>query len=117
MGFLDRLLIEAGHERQDALTRSHPYSALIDVSDLGEGHVHVKVGDMDGSGDAPGVQIELDHPFLSEAAAMAMTAREAEALGRALLRAADSIPPSERLRPLRSRLTKQRSSKVEAKSQ
>jgi hypothetical protein len=71
----------------------------IDVDDYGFADVKVRTGDLDGSGEAPGVQLEIEHT--GRAIALAMSAREAELVARALLRGASLILPHMRLRATR----------------
>lgn len=111
MGLLDRLIIAAGWEKQRTpqLPDRSPATHYL-VSDFGEADVTIRVGDMDGSGDAPGVELSLSHDVDGpHAAAIALSAQEAEVVGQLLIRAAAKIPPSERLRVVRRNLNRQKS--------
>lgn len=96
--WIARLLSESPHgEHIDV--RSDCWT--IDVDDYGFADVKVRTGDLDGSGEAPGVQLEIEHT--GRAIALAMSAREAELVGRALLQGAKLILPHMRLRATRRR--------------
>lgn len=71
----------------------------IGVDEFGPVDVSVELGDIDGSGEAPGVQLEFRHDF--GGGAFAMSGREAELLGRALIQAGGEIAPHERLKASR----------------
>lgn len=85
-------------------------SVTYTVGDYGKAKVRITVGDMDGSGEAPGVQLEIEHYLAgpSNPVAVALSGREAEDVAHLLHRAANSISPSDRLRPYRARLAAQR---------
>lgn len=68
----------------------------IDVTDFGQARCVVDVGDLDGSGEAPGIQLELEH--VGGHLATAFSARESELLARALLMSAAEVEPHERLK-------------------
>jgi hypothetical protein len=70
----------------------------VDVRDIGPATAKVRLGDADGSGELPCVQLEFQHPFVpGGAAAIAFSAREAEAVAQALVIGATRIQPHERL--------------------
>lgn len=94
------------------LTAEHPRGARIDVrsdlweievDDYGFADVRVRTGDIDGSGEAPGVQLEFEHIMTRGPVALAMSAREAELLAKALDQGAKLILPHMRLRASRSK--------------
>lgn len=73
----------------------------IDIDEFGYAEARVHLGDIDGSGETPGVQLEIEHDYTDGPKAIALSAREAELLGRALLQAGKGIRPHERLRARR----------------
>lgn len=75
----------------------------IEVADFGLAITKVVCGDMDGSGEAPGVQLEFEHEGCPGGAALAMGGHEAELVARALTQAASKIKPSDRVRARRRR--------------
>lgn len=77
-----------------------PHSQIwkVDADDFGLAPTKIKCGDLDGSGEAPGVQLEFEHEGCPGGAAVAYSAREAELVGHALIQAASKIAPSDRLR-------------------
>lgn len=75
----------------------------IDIDDFGFADFEITTGDIDGSGETPGVQMEFEHEYMSGRAALAMSAREAELASRALAQAAASIVPHQRLLTRRSK--------------
>jgi hypothetical protein len=79
---------------------------IVEVDDYGFADVKVRTGDLDGSGEAPGVQLEIEHS--GGAIALAMSAREAELLAKALWQGAKQILPHMRLRATRRKLTHER---------
>lgn len=94
------------------LTAEHPRGHRIDirkdlweieVDDYGFADVKVRTGDIDGSGEAPGVQLEFEHIMTRGPVALAMSAREAELLAKALDQGAKLILPHMRLRASRSK--------------
>jgi hypothetical protein len=70
----------------------------VKIKDYGEVDLHVRVGDADGSGDKPCVQIEFTHQFMSNVAAVAMSGRETDALIDVLRKARKEIGPGEEAR-------------------
>lgn len=78
----------------------------IDVADYGFADCVVKAGDLDGSGEAPGVQLEFQHSFMDQLAALAMSPREAVLLGRALIQAAQFVEPFFKKKPSQSKWTR-----------
>lgn len=70
----------------------------IDAKDFGFAPTTVFCGDLDGSGEAPGVQLEFEHEGCPSGAAIAYSGDEAELVARALVQAASGIKPHERLR-------------------
>lgn len=79
----------------------------IDADDFGLAPTKVICGDLDGSGEAPGVQLEFEHVGCPQGAAVAYSAREAELVSRALSEAASRIKPSERLRQRHRKWTRE----------
>lgn len=75
----------------------------VDVDDFGFADFVVTTGDIDGSGETPGVQMEFEHEYMPGRAALAMSAREAELASRALAQAAAEIAPHQRLLTRRSK--------------
>lgn len=75
----------------------------IEVQDFGYAPTKVTMGDLDGSGEAPGVQLEFEHIGCPGGAGIAMSGGEAELVARALVQAASHIKPHERLRVRRRR--------------
>jgi hypothetical protein len=73
----------------------------VDVDEFGYADCEVVTGDIDGSGETPGIQLEIQHDYTDGPRAIALSAREAELIGRALQQAAATIKPSERLRARR----------------
>jgi hypothetical protein len=112
MSLIDRLLIAAGEEKQQADSRPKRSSAhfTVPVNDYGKAEVELILGDVDGTGESPGVELVIRHPLIEDpnGASVALSGREAEELGAALLNVASRISPSDRLRPLRRRLEQQR---------
>lgn len=109
MGFMDRLFIAAGEEARDQRAAVKRSVTWLPIKGYGKAEVVITVGDMDGSGDAPGVQLEIAHALIEGgSASVAFSGQEAEAVAAALHAAAQKIPPSERLRPVRRRLKQQR---------
>lgn len=106
MSLLDRLVIAAGQEKAEAADRTpKPLTIRVPINDFGDAKITIEVGDVDGSGEAPGVNLVFEHDFIGNGiASVALSAREAEAVGQKLLTAASKISPSERLRPMRKRL-------------
>lgn len=105
MGVISQLVAGALREYRGGKTRPFPRFRRrwdIKIDDYGEARCRVLHGDLDGSGEAPGVQLEIEHTFIQPGhAGLAMSAREAELLAKALERAASQIKPSERLRARR----------------
>lgn len=99
MGWLRRLTSEAVVEAERApRAKEARFRWTVDADDFGFCEVVIENGDMDGSGEAPGVQFQFQHEFTDGPVAAAFSAREAELIGRALTQAAACIRPSERLR-------------------
>lgn len=80
----------------------------IEVDDYGFADVRVRTGDLDGSGEAPGVQLEFEHVMTRGPVALALSAREAELLAKALDQGAKLILPHMRLRVTRSKFKRSR---------
>lgn len=102
MGLFDRLFIEgarAGARDSGGSTRHGRYE--VDVDTFGAARFVVAVGDIDGSGELPGVQMEIEHQFTDGPRAIAFSSREADLAARALLMASAEIQPHEALRARR----------------
>jgi hypothetical protein len=82
------------HSVRNQLSRR---SWKVDVKDYGTVDMRVTVGDADGSGEAPAVQIEFEHEFGK--GAVAMSSREVDALINVLRRGSTMIRPLERRKP------------------
>jgi hypothetical protein len=95
MAFTTLLLGALREGRQARLSRDKSRFE-INIGDMGDALVRVYVGDIDGSGESLGVQLDFEHEFGK--GAVAFGAGEAEIVGKALLAAAATIPPSARLR-------------------
>lgn len=80
----------------------------VEVDDYGFADVKVRTGDLDGSGEAPGVQLEFEHEMTRGPVALALSAREAELLAKALAQGAKLILPHMRLRASRSKFKRSR---------
>lgn len=70
----------------------------VDIDDFGYADFKVWMGDLDGSGEAPGVQIEFEHVGCPGGAALSLSGREAKLVSRAIEQASDHIKPHENLR-------------------
>ena len=70
----------------------------VKIDDFGYADLKVWMGDIDGSGEAPGVQIEFEHVGCPGGAAISLSGREAKLAARAINQAADHIKPHENLR-------------------
>lgn len=92
-------LIRAAAEsppRERPVRRAHRWR--IDVDEFGVAILEVVAADLNGSGEAPGVQLEFEHQGSGGRQAVALSAREAELTSKALAQAAGTIRPHERLR-------------------
>lgn len=70
----------------------------LKIKDYGEAEFRVRLGDADGSGEAPCVQIEFEHEFSGGPKAVALSGREVDALRKVLELASKRISPYERAR-------------------
>lgn len=109
MGWLARLFME---DARDA-PRGHRIDVRkdlweIEVDDYGFADVRVRTGDLDGSGEAPGVQLEFEHVMTRGPVALALSAREAELVSKALAQGAALILPHMRLKASRAKFKRGR---------
>ena len=89
MGLFSQLVAGALRERSAVTLRRRTWN--VEVEDFGDALVRVDVGDLDGSGDAPGINVAICHEF--DEAAVALSIRESRQLRRALELAEREIPP------------------------
>jgi hypothetical protein len=99
MGLLANLFFRAGGAAAPEATRTRrPAQWRVEIDDYGFADLEITAADLNGSGEAPGVQLEFEHEGSAGRQAIAFSAREAELVGRALHQAAQTIQPHERLR-------------------
>lgn len=107
MGLFSQLVVGALREGFKDVHTHGSNRIDIKIDDIGRGEVTVRVGDMDGSGECPGVQLEFEHEFSGGRKAIALSAREAELVSRALVCGATQLRPSDRLRTRRRKWQQQ----------
>lgn len=99
MGLLANLFFRAGGAAAPEATRTRrPARWRVEIDDYGFADLEITAADLNGSGEAPGVQLEFEHEGSAGRQAIAFSARESELVSRALHQAAQTILPHERLR-------------------